>query len=353
MSILQNKGLRVGLFIFISFFLFVAAILILGRKRNMFQQSVKISTVFRDVRGLKVGNNVRFAGIEVGAIVGITILSDTAVFVDLSMDKDVVPFIKKDSKASIGSDGLMGSKIIFILPGNPSSEPIEPGGQLKSVAPVEVDDIVKDIQLSGERIAQVANNLLEITDKVNGGDGVFGKLFTDTEFSDQIGQSGKNIAELSQNLNELLEGINNGNGLVGKLFTDEEFAVRIDTTTVNLAEISANLEHLTSMVESGNGIFGKLLTDSIAAESFSKAGTDLGTTIANLAEVSEKLNDENNALNRFIADPEFADSVEVMLNNLNRGIVEVTQASEALQRSGFVRAFSKDEEKKEEKKKKK
>ena len=72
---------------------------------------------------------------------------------------------------------------------------------------------------------------------------------------------------------------------------------------------------------------------------------DLETVLKNLAEVTTKLNDENNALHKFIADPSYADSVEVMLTNLNQGIIEVTQASEAIQRSGLVRAFSKDEEK--------
>ena len=110
----ENKynSLRIGFFIFIGFLLFVAAILILGRKRNMFKPTINISTVFRDVRGLKVGNNVRFTGIEVGTIVAITILSDTAVNVEMSMERQVIPYIKKNSVATIGNDGLMGNKIV-------------------------------------------------------------------------------------------------------------------------------------------------------------------------------------------------------------------------------------------------
>ena len=91
------KPIRLGLFIFISFLLFVSAILILGRKRNMFQQTIKISTVFKDVKGLRVGNNIRFTGIDVGSIVDMSILSDTAVSVVFSIDKHVVPYIKKEA----------------------------------------------------------------------------------------------------------------------------------------------------------------------------------------------------------------------------------------------------------------
>jgi phospholipid/cholesterol/gamma-HCH transport system substrate-binding protein len=346
MVVKQNKLLRIGFFIFLSFLLFVAAILVLGRKRNMFQQSIKISTVFRDVRGLKVGNNVRFTGIEVGAIVNMSILSDTAVYVELSMDKKVIPYIKKDSRATIGSEGLMGSKIVIILPGNPGSESIEAGDQIPAIDAVEIDDILKEIKLSSEKISQVANNLIDITQKINDGDGIFGKMFTDSELTEQIELSGKNIAGLTNNLNELIGKINSGQGLIGKLFTDADFASRLDTTIINLKDVSRNLEDFSSRLNRGEGALGKLFGDTALAGGFSQISRDMESTMQNLSAVSGKLNDENNALNKFIADPEFADSVEVMLFNLNKGILEVTAASEALQRSGLVRAFSKDKNKK-------
>jgi phospholipid/cholesterol/gamma-HCH transport system substrate-binding protein len=346
----SNRSIRVGLFIFLSFLLFVAAILILGRKRNMFQPTIRITTVFRDVRGLKVGNNVRFTGIEVGAVVGINILSDTAVSVQLSMDKNVVPYIKKDSKATIGTEGLMGSKIVLILPGSPGSQSIEPGDQILALNPVEIDDIVKEIKTSSEKISQVANNLIEITEKINRGDGIFGKLFTDSELTAQIEQSGRNIASLSANMNQLVYKLNTGQGMMGKMFVDTAFANRIDTASVNIVEISNNLQQLSEKVNQGEGVFGRLFADTSLTDNFYSASKDLETILVNLSEVSEKLNDENNAVHKFIADPEFADSVEVMLNNLNTAIVEVTEASEALQNSGLVRAFSKDQEKQEKKK---
>lgn len=352
----SNRSIRVGLFIFLSFVLFVAAILILGRKRNMFQPTIRISAVFHDVRGLKVGNNVRFTGIEVGAVVGISIISDTAVSVELSMDKNVVPYIKKDSKATIGTEGLMGSKIVIILPGSPGSGSIKPGDRLPSLSPIEIDDIVKEIQASSEKISEVANNLIEITEKINRGDGIFGKFFTDSELTAQIEQSGRNIAQLSSNMNQLVYKLNSGQGMMGKMFVDTAFANRIDNASVNIEQISNNVNELSERVNRGEGVFGRIFTDTSLTDNFYTASKDLETILSNLSEVSEKMNNPDNALNKFIADPEFADSVVVMLDNLNTAIIEVTEASEALQRSGLIRAFSKDEEKlrkKEEKKKSK
>jgi phospholipid/cholesterol/gamma-HCH transport system substrate-binding protein len=341
----KNRAIRVGLFIFLSFILFVGAILILGRKRNMFQPTIRISTVFRDVRGLKIGNNVRFTGIEVGAVVGISILSDTAVVVELSMDKSVIPYIKKDSKATIGTEGLMGSKIVIILPGTSGVGSIKAGDQLAALDPVEIDDIVKEIKTSSEKISEVANNLIEITEKINRGDGIFGKLFTDSELTLQIEKSGKNITELSANLNQLIDKINSGRGTVGKLFVDTVFANRLDSAGINIAQTSQNLQELTRKINEGEGVASRLFADTSLTDNFYRASRNLEAILTNLSEVSEKINREDNALHKFIADPEFADSVEGMLNNLNTAIVEVTEASEAIQRSGLVRAFSKDEEK--------
>jgi len=345
MSEKKDHIIRLGFFIFVSFLIFVSAILILGRKRNMFQQTVRISAVFKDVRGLRVGNNVRFTGIEVGAITGINILSDTAVSVSLSIDRSVMPYIKTDSRATIGTEGLMGSKIVIILPGTPGSKSIKSGNQLSTIEPVEFDDIVKEIQKSSEKISQVANNLIAITEKINRGDGIFGKLFTDTELTAEIDRTGRNIELLTKNLNELSEKINAGEGLVGRILMDTTFADRLDITTRNLAEISQNLQTFTSGMTQGKGVMGQLFVDTTLIDNFYRSSKNLELLLSNLSEVSTKLNNKDNALNKFIADTAFADSVEVLLLRLNTGVIEVTEASEALQRSGLIRAFSKDEEK--------
>jgi phospholipid/cholesterol/gamma-HCH transport system substrate-binding protein len=345
MATKKSYNSRLGLFILISFLLFVGAILILGRKRNLFQQTVKISSVFKDVRGLQVGNNVRFTGIEVGAITGISILSDTAVSVILSIDKSVTPYIKADSRATIGTDGLMGNKIVIILPGTPGSNSIRSGDQLLSMEPIEIDDIIREIQKSSEKISEVANNLIEITEKINRGDGIFGKLFTDSELTLEIEKTGKNIELLTKNLNELSKKINAGEGLVGRVLMDTTFADRLDITSQNIALVSENLKEFTASMSEGKGIMGQLFADTSLIDNFYSASKNLEKLLGNLAEVSIKLNNEDNALNKFIADTAFADSVDVLLMRMNKGVVEVTEASEALQRSGLVRAFSKDEEK--------
>jgi phospholipid/cholesterol/gamma-HCH transport system substrate-binding protein len=94
--------------------LFIVIIYLIGGKQNLFTSSMKITTVFTDVKGLQEGANVRFTGIDVGAVNKLDILTDSTVLVEISLDRKVTQFIKKDSRATIASQGLMGNKLVII-----------------------------------------------------------------------------------------------------------------------------------------------------------------------------------------------------------------------------------------------
>ncbi|HYX08973.1 MAG TPA: MlaD family protein, partial [Bacteroidales bacterium] len=94
----KNQNIRLGLFITVGLLLLVVAIYLLGRDRQIFGHSVKISAVFKDVKGLKVGNNVQFSGITIGSVSGMKIKNDSAIQVQMSIDKRAVKFLKEDSK---------------------------------------------------------------------------------------------------------------------------------------------------------------------------------------------------------------------------------------------------------------
>ena len=87
------------------------------RSSNYSEAPFVLSGVFKDVAGLQAGNNVRFSGINVGTVENISIVSDTSVRVEILIDESTRKFIKKDAVASIGSEGLMGNKILIINPG--------------------------------------------------------------------------------------------------------------------------------------------------------------------------------------------------------------------------------------------
>ena len=111
-----NK-VKLGIFVSAGFALLIACIYLIGERKQLFSNTFHVSGIFKNISGLQIGNNVRFSGINVGIVDGIEQLTDTTVKVDMLIDDDTRKFMKKNAKAIIGSDGLMGNKIVMITPG--------------------------------------------------------------------------------------------------------------------------------------------------------------------------------------------------------------------------------------------
>jgi phospholipid/cholesterol/gamma-HCH transport system substrate-binding protein len=186
---------KLGLFVLIGILLFVAAIYFIGAKQQLFNSTFRVTTTFNDVSGLQVGNNVRFAGITVGTIENIEILNDTTVKVDMVVDSKVKQFIRKDSKAVIGSDGLMGSKIMNILPGTSNTDEISHNDVIASVPPLNMDEIVAKLRTTVDNAASISSDLSGIFHHMRAGKGTMGKLLMDEKFASTIDKTLNNVEE--------------------------------------------------------------------------------------------------------------------------------------------------------------
>ena len=161
----------------------------------MFSSTFQISGVFKDISGLEIGNNVRFAGTNVGVIDNIEMIADTAVRVDLMIINKAKKFIKKDSRATIGSDGLMGSKLILLLPGTSTSKQIEDKDFLVTVVPASLDDIMDKLKSSLTNISLITDDFSAIINNMRNGKGAMGKLFMDPTMANNLNQTIINAKE--------------------------------------------------------------------------------------------------------------------------------------------------------------
>ena len=193
----NNKGnsIKLGIFVSIGIGLFIIGIYFIGRKQQLFSNTFRISGVFKNISGLQVGNNVRFSGINVGVIDNIEMIADTAVRVDMSINDDAKKFIKKDAKAIIGSDGLMGNKILTIMPGTIGKKEIEDNDIVATTMPVSIDDIMVNLKVTTENSATITADLADIIGNIHSGQGTIGKLFMDTVFAKNIDQTIVNIKQ--------------------------------------------------------------------------------------------------------------------------------------------------------------
>ena len=68
---------------------------------------------------------------------------------------------------------------------------------LETIEQIDIDEIMQEVKRSSENITVVSSELISITQKINRGDGIFGKIFTDTTFTRNLDATTKNIAEIT------------------------------------------------------------------------------------------------------------------------------------------------------------
>src|SRR5689334_5308087 len=167
---------RLGLFIAGGLALFVLAIFIIGKQKNLFNPVFKLTSTFYNVSGLQVGNNIRFSGINVGTVDDIIIINDSMVRVDMMIRKEVNQFIKSDCEVAIGSEGIIGDRLLVITQGSENAPLAKEGQELVSTEPVETDAIMSSLSITAGNAAIISEQLAEVMLKINSGNGTLGRL---------------------------------------------------------------------------------------------------------------------------------------------------------------------------------
>lgn len=201
----QKFKIRLGLFIAGGVALFVLAIFIIGRQKNLFNPVFKLSATFYNVSGLQVGNNIRFSGVNIGTVDKISIINDTTVRVDMLIKKEVKQFIKTDCGVAIGSEGLIGDRLLMITQGTSDAQVAKEGQFLASTEPVETDAIMASLNVTATNAAIITDQLAEIMTNINQGKGTLGRLIQDKTIADNINQTIVNLKKSSKGLDDNME----------------------------------------------------------------------------------------------------------------------------------------------------
>ena len=308
----NNHQLKLGILITAGLLFFVVSVYLLGKQQNMFSSDMKIKAHFSNIKGIQVGNNVRFSGINIGTVTDIHILSDSIIEVEMAIEKEVAKFIKKDSKVEISNDGLMGNKLVTINPGNGDSDGISEGDELISNNKITSDELLEETKDIIMTTKAVAGNLKEITEKLNNGDGDFSKLLNDDKITSNLEYVSGEMVGLSSDLKEISNKINNGSGDIGKLLNDDQ------------------------ITQQANAVISKL--DSVAY-----VGQQ---TIDNLHQTSVQINEGNGVINKLIYDTIWSHQLDTTMVKLNDGIDEAKQAASTIDNSWILNVFSKNKKEK-------
>jgi phospholipid/cholesterol/gamma-HCH transport system substrate-binding protein len=232
----SNYKWKLGMFVILGLALFIITIYFIGSNKNLFGSTFKLKSQFKNVSGLKEGNNVRFSGINVGTVKDIEFISDSAVVVNFIIKEEVQKFIKTDAIASIGSDGLMGDKVLTISPGTASNNIVKDNDLIKSSKAVEMEDIMKSVKLSADNAAIITNQLAIFTNNMNNNNGVLSKLMTDKAFANSLSKTLTNLESSTDEFAVFTKKMNNKKGVLSKLVADEKLGNSVDSTLIELNE---------------------------------------------------------------------------------------------------------------------
>jgi len=265
---------KLGIFIFLGSTLLVILIFLLGNKDQLFASTFTVKAYFKNTEGLRNGASVRFGGIDVGAVKEIKILTDTTGRVEVAMriKDEIKHFIKKDSRASIETEGLVGNKVVMLTMGSPNSDEVADGGAILSKEPLSFSDIIEETQGIMAYTKDMTKNLAEIVYKVNQGEGTIGKILNDDELYSAA-------ANLTKSADRSLVSITDEMKDVVSLF--DELGKGVQDVVANVNTVVSRIDTVLVGVSEGKGLLGSLVSDK------GKEGKTLNQILDNLVLVTE------------------------------------------------------------------
>jgi len=295
-------NIKLGSFVLAGLIFLIFCLYMIGKNRNLFGSTFTISADFHNVNGLMPGNNVRFAGIDVGTVKNLEIISDSSVRVYMVIDKDVRKHLKKNSIASVGTDGLMGNKLINVNSVHEPAAVIEEGDVIASLKPVETDEMLQTLNTTNENLASFSTDLKRIAQRITNSKGIW-NLLSDTIITRSIEGAAKNInlaslraAEAGEEITALMRSARHGSGLVATILNDSVLSKRLKNAITNIQQVSEHTSQLTNslnemvkQVKKGEGAAGVIFSDTATERKLKK-------TISNLEQGTARFNEDMEAM---------------------------------------------------------
>lgn len=300
----RTNTLKLGIFVLVGTAVLVLGLYLLGSKRDLFSRTLDVTSEFKSVNGLRPGSNVRYAGINVGTVVDITIKSDTQVVVGMNIRRKDAEHIRTNAVAEIASDGLMGNKLVNLIPGEGNSEALVEGAVLPSSPGMDTDAMLRTLGTSNENLVSITGDLRDLAQRLNSEDGLL-TLLTDTalvvDVRDVVADvrgAAANAREITQRANDVVRNLQAGEGALGVLVSDPAAEQQVRQVIGNLQHVSDSLalvaQELSRFAVGLNkqGGLGHTLTRDTAVVS------DVKRVIANLDTSSATLTEDLRALQR-------------------------------------------------------
>lgn len=307
--------IKLGAFVLAGLLFLVLLLYMIGKNKNLFGPSFALKTRFANVQGLVPGNNVRFAGIEVGTVKRINIISDTVIEVVMAVDEKMEKVIRRNAVVSIGSDGLMGNKVINISPARSPAPLVAKGDVLNSYKPVSTDDMFQTLSTTNQDIAVIASQLKITVQRLNNSTALW-TILNDETLPQNLRTSLSNVqlataraAVMANDLESIISGVKNGKGSVGAVLTDTAFAKNLNDAIIKIKGVGDRADELVVALNSV------------------------------IADVQKDVSNGKGTVNALLKDSSMVTKIGSSLDNIQKGTDAFSQNMEALKHNFLFRGY--------------
>lgn len=303
---------RVGLFFVIGIALIWITFEALHDGRFEKKHGYTVVAPFKTLKELKHGDEVRMAGVKIGAV-DTTRLAEGRAEAVLAIDPEFK--IPEDSVATIAMAGLIGTNYISFDIGTPSKGTVPSGGTVRTRDAADLNQIMSDLGSLGQdlkgALGQIGQAMGPGTD---GQGGLFQKL------DRLVTENSTKISATMTNLQEITGKIRSGEGTIGKLVNDPSAYNELTSTLTEIRGAAdqaklfvSNTQGIIDQVKSGKGTLGTLVYDE-------EAGNNIKLVTKNFREVSEKLNSPNSTFGQLISSDSLLRDAQSTMRKVDRAV---------------------------------
>ncbi len=293
-SMPSTRSIGVGAFVLGGVLLFALALFLIGNRRMLFSDSFVAHAEFRSIAGIQVGSVVRVAGMDAGEVKNIEVPPGPAApfRVQMQLREDLHPLVRRDSVATIQTQGLVGAQFVQIGAGSQASPRVADGGTIKSREPLDFADLLQ--QLS-ETITEVNTTIAMLRDNIESTIGTIQQAASDADnlikgISKDAGAMSKSGARILDDAQQLIGAVRAGRGTVGRLFADDELYRNLTAAVGDAQKAVASLREVADQardaLKGAGGPGGQVTTlTASVTETMAKARESM----ANLADATEAM----------------------------------------------------------------
>ncbi|MGE5414199.1 MAG: MlaD family protein [Syntrophomonadaceae bacterium] len=321
-----RRRFRVGVVVLVALAATMIGIFMIGQRANLFRSKFPYETHFESASGLIAGNNVSLNGVVVGSVIEVRLSGDPAdrtVRVVYDVVRRWAPMIRKSTRASIKTRGLLGDKYIE-LEGGKADEPEVPiGGE---IPPAQGAGLEKLLEGSGDLLTDlsaIAKSLRNILGRTEQGEGFLGAITSNSEESEKLGNS---FNTALHSLNSILAKIDKGQGLVGRLLIDEKYGRETSASLAGaIHSVQSLLHQIDEGIRTGHGAIPALLSDPEGKKKVYALLDDLSLTAAGLVRIVDNLEKGKGAIPVLLHDPEFGRAFTTNLRSLSEHLDSISR----------------------------